>query len=162
MQRFCLTASRFSLAAWLGAALFFVIVTLAPMSSPLLDSAQKAQLPLFFFPGYYAFEFTLLSIALAGGWAARNRPTVNRGLWRVQLAALTLALIVAVADRIWVYEPLAQILRQQIADHTAPPASFRNLHLASMYCNQVIIGLSLLAAILSHWPNRCGETRGAN
>jgi hypothetical protein len=79
---------------------------------------------------------------------------VGRISYRVALGVLTAALAAAIADWLWIYQPLAVILRQQLTQHTAPPAAFRNLHVSSMICNQIVLGLSLVAALLAHWPNR--------
>ena len=154
MRYTCLMLSRFALAAWLGAAVFFVSVALRPMSSPLFDSEHKAHLPLLFFPGYYAFEFTLLGVALLAGLCARGDASIRPRMFDACLLLLTLALGCAVADWFWIYSPLADMLRLQIAQHTAPPASFRGYHVASRHINETILVLGAAAAILVHWPSR--------
>lgn len=146
MQRWSKTIARLSLVAWMGAAIFFVAVAIKPIRSPELDTLSKALLANLLFPGYYAFGFTLLSI----GWIATLLAVPRRWSW--QLLWVTLALLVAAVDWVWIYGPLAEMTRRQWVEQAAPPANFRAYHLASMAINSVSLVCGSIAAVLACSP----------
>jgi hypothetical protein len=152
MRAFGLTVARFSLASWVGAAVFFVAVAIRPIRAPELESPQRALLAGLLFPGYYAFGFTLLS--LAGVAILLTRPR----RWLLQFAFVVLALALASIDWFAIYGPLAEMTRLQWVEQAAPPASFRGYHIASMSINAVGMVCSLIAALLSCWPASFPET----
>lgn len=127
--------------------MFFVAVAIRPIRAPELDTAHKALLAGLLFPGYYAFGFTLLGIALIA--TALGRPRC----WVWQLSFVALSLILAAIDWFAIYSPLAEMTRRQWMEQAAPPASFRDYHIASMIINGIGILASLIAAVLASVPN---------
>jgi hypothetical protein len=153
MQRACLMLTRLATAAWLGAAFFFVIVAIRPIRANVFESEDRARLAQMLFPGYYAFGVGLLGAALiTGAVASGNR--ANRTRLRIYLALLACALGTTLVDWVWIYSPLAAMVREEVAQHIALPANFQSYHTASRAINTVSIGLSLLAAGVGFWPDR--------
>lgn len=147
MQRWSKTVARLSLVGWIGAAIFFVAVAIRPIRSPELDSLSKALLANLLFPGYYAFGFTLLTV----GWVSTILSTPRRWSW--QLAWVTLALVIASVDWIWIYSPLAEMTRRQWVEQAAPTADFRAYHVASMIINSAGMLCGSIAAVLACIPD---------
>ena len=148
MQRWSKVVARLRLVSWVGAAVFFVAVAIRPIRSPELDTTSKALLANLLFPGYYAFAFSLL----VTGWVSTLLSVPRRRSW--QLLWVTLALVVATADWVWIYSPLAEMTRRQWHEQAAPPANFRSYHVASMAINSVGLACSTVAAFLSCLPDR--------
>lgn len=143
MQHWSRVIARLSLIGWVGAAVFFVAVAIKPIRSPVLDSTSKALLASLLFPGYYAFGCSLLSI----GWIATFCSFTQRWTW--QLGWITLAIAIGLTDWLWIYSPLAEMTHLQWTQQVAPPASFRNYHLASMAINSVGLLCCVIAACLA-------------
>jgi hypothetical protein len=159
MHRFLLTTARLALAAWVGGAALFVITGVREVttSDPHLNqSAVKDALVAVRFPAYYAFGFTLLAVALACIAALprmRLLPTLRRWLLLLLPAA---ALLLMIADYVWVYRPLEAMVTPP---GKARPAEFVEYHAASKWINAAGLGVSLLAAVLVSWPVRIDEPR---
>jgi hypothetical protein len=151
MRFWGLAVARLSLAGWLGAAVFFVAVAIRPIRAPELDTPHKALLAGILFPGYYAFGFTLLSLAAICILLARPR------FWICQFGFVALALGLATIDWFTIYSPLAEMTRLQWVEQAAPPASFRDYHIASMVINGFVVLCSAVAAVLSCLPGRASD-----
>lgn len=147
MRAWGLAIVRICLAGWLGAAVFFVAVAIRPIRAPELDTPHRALLAGILFPGYYAFGFTLLG--LAWGLILLVRP--SRWLW--QLGFVTLALGLAIIDWFTIYGPLAEMSRLQWMEQAAPPASFRDYHIASMIINAIGMLCTAIAAVVACYPS---------
>jgi hypothetical protein len=146
MRSWGMAIARLSLAAWLGAAVFFVAVAIRPIRSPELDTPHKALLASLLFPGYYAFGFTLLGLA----WILILLVRPRRWIW--QIGCVTVALALATTDWFMIYGPLAEMTRLQWTEQAAPAASFRDYHIASMVINATGMLFSAVAAVLSCLP----------
>lgn len=149
MRTVCLILARFAIAAWVGAAVLFVITSIQEARSPLFDSVTKAELANLRFPSYYAFGFTLVAASLACGLWARKAPAVGARQMTVFLLLTGIALVVMAADYVWIYRPLSDMIAQPTE---ARPARFQTLHQFSQYVNTVHIGLCLAAALVIHRP----------
>jgi len=158
IQKLCVVLARLCLCAWVGAAHFFILVSIAPMRTRVsdgpgaLDTLQKAHLAEVLFPGYYAFGFVLMGVSLAAGLLACRGGILRTPLARAGLALLTLALVISVVDWIWIYGPLAQMISAQLHQQAAPPPHFRDYHVASMAVNAISVLLCLAASVLLCWP----------
>jgi hypothetical protein len=149
VRNLCVTISRFALAAWVGAAVLFIVTTLKEVRSPLLDSVTKANLAVMRFPVYYAFAFLLLGAGiLSAAYGMREASKCKR--W-VALSLILFALLLTAIDYIWIYQPLAKMTA---AVHEARPASFVNYHRASMWINIAQLGVSTVAAFVVCCPSR--------
>lgn len=153
MNSFWLVLSRFSLAAWIGAASLFVVTGIAEVQSPEFDSTTKSALALLRFPYYYRFGFTLVGLGLLATWRAKSTiPPVQR---RLALGFIEAALIVMTADYFLVYQPLAGMLAEPVRS-----AGFQTYHEASKYVNFASLGLVLVAAMSlcgEHKPSTSGQ-----
>lgn len=147
MRSWGLTIARLSLTAWVGAAVFFVVVAIRPIRAPEFDTPHRALLASLLFPGYYAFGFTLLG--LGGISTVVARP--HRWIW--QIACVALALGLATVDWFLIYGPLAEMTHKQWTEQAAASASFRDYHIASMVINGIGLLFSLGAAVLSCLPS---------
>jgi len=162
-MRLGLTIARLSATAWVGAAALFVVTALREVMCPGFDSVTKDTLALLRFPAYYAFGFTLVTLALVGalvesigrpssddkGSAIPLRSKVTR---RVLAAAglLALVLLMMLADFAVVYRPMVDMITPPGRAH---PAEFLSYHRVSMWVNCGDIGLCTVAAVLLCWPD---------
>lgn len=151
MQSFCLTICRMTMAGWVGAAVLFVVTSVVEQSGPNFDNVIRDHLAVMRFPYYYGFGFALVGVSLAAGFACRRHSAVGPKLAATFLICTTLALVMMVADYIWIYQPLAQLI--------TPPGSvrtsdFTTYHNASKYVNMADLLLCLIAAIAICWPAR--------
>ena len=148
MQRVCLAVLRFSLSAWVGIAIFFVMVILDLRHSELFDRSVKFNHPKVLFPLYYGFAFSLLGVAfvcaLAGLWDATARAVLRCA----RVALVGAALGIAVVDYLFIYRPLADML----AVPEIPAARFVMYHEKSRLLNGAVLGASVLAAVTALWP----------
>jgi len=149
MTNFCLMVSRYSLTAWVGAAVLFVVTAVQEATSDQFDSPTLSNLALVRFPAYYLFGFVLIALALFFGCLARNHADVGRRRMRFCLILVALALLMMLADYFWIYSPMRDMLA---VPTEARPARFVDLHQASKYVNAVQIGICLLAAAMLNWP----------
>ncbi len=148
-MRVGLTVARFAAAAWVGAALLFVVTAVREVRNPAFDSATKDALALLRFPAYYVFGFTLVTLAFVAGLGSYClRP---RGRGRICLAAglLAMALVVMGIDFVSVYRPMAGMITPPGRAHLA---EFRTYHRASEWLNVGHVGLCALAAVFLCWP----------
>lgn len=145
--RLCVLVSRFCLAAWAGAALFFALSVVSLRQSSLFDDATKLNHPRVLFSLYYPCEFVLLGLSLATGIAARHHPAVGGARFRTHLFLVAAALLLALADVLWIYAPLKAMLALAVM-----PPEFRALHRASMGINAVEFVLCVIASLLALWP----------
>jgi hypothetical protein len=149
-MRVGLTVARFAAAAWVGAALLFVVTAVREVRNPVFDSATKDALALLRFPAYYVFGFTLVTLALVaavGSYCLRTR-----GRQRIGLAAgvLVIALVLMGIDFVAVYRPMVELITPPGRAHLA---EFRSYHRASVWLNVTHVGLCAVAALLLCWPD---------
>ncbi len=166
-MRLGLAIARFSSAAWVGAAVLFVVTALREVSHPGFDSETKDALALLRFPAYYVFGFTLVILALVGALVASfSRPSgrdsrsddslCREGRRRICLASglLAVVLLLMAADFMAVYRPMVGLITPPGRAHGA---EFRSYHRVSIWLNVGHVGLSAVAAVLLCWP---GDRRG--
>ena len=144
MRNVCLTICRFSLAAWVGGAILFVITSVHEQMFDGFESATKDQLALIRFPDYYLFGSILLTTVFLSGLVG------FKGKRRIVLSVLALASLALMAvDYSMVYQPLV--------DAITPPGQvrteqFTTLHTQSKQINQAGLSLALIAALIVCWP----------
>jgi len=151
MTRLLWTILRFCLSAWVGAAALFVVTGIREVTSTEFDAITKNHLALLRFPAYYAAGFGLMSLATVAslGLVVRHCPPARR--IRVIAALCLTAVIVMVADRLWVYAPLETMMLDEAA-RVNP--DFRTYHQWSKWINLLSVGMSLAAAVLAAVPRR--------
>jgi hypothetical protein len=139
---------RFCLSAWVGIAVFFVMVVLDLRHSDLFNQAVKFNHPKVLFPLYYEFAFVLLGsafvLAFAGLWSA----TTGRLLRCLRVAFVSAALGIALLDYSFVYRRLVAMM----AAEQIPAARFVLLHEKSRLLNAIVLGFSVLTTIAALWP----------
>jgi glucan phosphoethanolaminetransferase (alkaline phosphatase superfamily) len=147
-MRLGLTVARFASAAWVGAAVLFVITAVREVRHPLFDSATKDTLALLRFSAYYAFGFVLVSVALGATILALfGRPKRRRIVAAAWLLVLTLVLMAA--DFVAIYLPIVGMITPV---GRARLAEFEGYHRASMIINASDVALCAIAALLLCWP----------
>ncbi len=150
-MRLGLAVARLASAAWVGAAVLFVITALREVRHPSFDSATKDTLALLRFPAYYAFGLILLCIAFAGALAALlgrkkgERRSIVAAAW-----LLALAIVVMVVDFVAIYLPIVGMITPV---GRARSADFAGYHRASMVVNVCDVVLCGIAAALLCWQN---------
>jgi hypothetical protein len=154
MRSFCLMLTRLALAAWVGAALLFVMVSLRPLRSHEIPDEIKPQLTQTLFPGYYRIGFGLLGLAWVTGAVGSTHPGMGRVRRFVLMGLITALVLLMIADWGWIYTPLANMMQHEIHEHEARAGVFHTYHLASRWINSVGMVLTLVAASVAAWPVR--------
>ena len=138
--------TRLSLAAWVGAAMLFVITSVEEQRSPAFDSVIRDQLATLRFPWYYIFGTICLSSALV---CSAFGALLSTGFIRKRLLATSLLTIlssgIALADYAYVYSPLQHLIEPPGKSRTQ---DFIVLHERSRLINEIHLGLALLAAVV--------------
>ena len=144
MSRTCLAFLRFCLSAWVGIAVFFVLVVINLRQSKVFSDTALLEHPRILFPLYYSFEFALLGTALLCALGCIAHPNFSRGRKATLLGLLTAAVALAVWDFARIYQPLIAMMA------TKPlPVEFDSLHRLSRWLNGGILAFSFIAAWLS-------------
>ena len=149
MSRFALTIARFASAAWVGAAVLFVINGVQQTTSGKFESMTTDQLVVLRFPAYYVMGFVLVGAGFIGSALTGEAISFRRrgGL----LVLFGLALVTMLFDYLVVYLPLAEMITPP---GKARPQGFQTLHRWSMIINSIDLGLVLLGALVACWPRR--------
>ncbi|MEP3478026.1 MAG: hypothetical protein ABJZ55_02150 [Fuerstiella sp.] len=138
---------RFLLAAWVGAAVLFVITSVAEQTSVNFDSVTRDQLATVRFPLYYRFGFACLIAAFfANVIAVATAASAVRSKWLVVGGLVAVAGGLMIADFQWIYQPLQDLITP--AGQARTP-EFESLHTWSRYANQTHVGIIMFAGIVS-------------
>ncbi len=149
MLKLFLFIARFSITAWLGAAVLFVVLTVMEILSGQFGSIVLDGLVLLRFPIYYAFSFTLLAISLAAGVACwlRSKGKICK-LFTVLVAA---SLLILIGDYLWVYLPLETMLTPLGVPRSQ---DFPFYHKLTEALNSAAMLINLIAACRINWPGK--------
>jgi hypothetical protein len=142
--------ARFCTAAWVGAAILFVIVAVRQVTSPDFDTATKDRLALLRFPIYYACGFGLTGMALATTIAG-GQEVMGREVQSTAIVLLAAALCVMGYDYLQVYQPMAELITPPGLTKTA---AFDALHRQSEIINLIQLGLVFMASITLSWSRK--------
>lgn len=158
MQRILLATLRSCLCAWVGIAMFFVVVVLKMMDSLLYDpppALNKLNHPTSVLPPYYGFAFLLLGLALLCGFASLWNARI--GLLRRYATVLfvLVALGMVALDYTFIYRNLAVIFAPGTT--TIKPSEVVALYQLSRLLKGAILAVSILAAALAIWPEQTGR-----
>jgi glucan phosphoethanolaminetransferase (alkaline phosphatase superfamily) len=151
LPRICLSMQRFLLPAWVGAAVLFVVTSVAEQQFEGFASTIKNQLALIRFPLYYAFGFIMLLTSLGCGTARMVKGERSKATVTV-FALLLIANVLMIVDFLFIYQPLANIMVDVLRPRDD---EFTKYHQMSKYINAVNVFLSAIAAIIV-----CREPRG--
>jgi len=146
-----LVVMRITLAGWVGAAVLFVITSIAEQVSPDFNSTTRDQLATIRFPFYYATGVVCCTLALASGVLCRS----ISGRATVALILVVAAAIVLALDYCFVYGPLQDLIIPPGQQRTEQfSAQFDELHTWSRNVNTFHLLLILLAAVQVSLPAR--------
>ncbi len=149
MSRLALTIIRFASAAWVGAAVLFVINGVQQTTSGKFESMTTDQLVLLRFPAYYVMGFTLVGLSLLGSAFSGAEVSIRRR--RTLLVLFGLTLVVMLFDYLVIYLPLAEMITPP---GKARPQGFQTLHQWSMRINSFDLLLVLLGSLTACWPRK--------
>ena len=149
MRSVCLTIARVCSAAWIGAAVLFVVTSIREQTSPEFDLITRDQLALVRFPAYYACGFGLVLATGFFGWLGLIGETSFRR--RTFLGLMLVATLMMAGDYFMVYQPLVEVITPPGQARTE---AFETLHSRSKWVNQADVTLCLIAAFLLAWPRR--------
>ncbi|MEO2034325.1 MAG: hypothetical protein ABGZ35_19790 [Planctomycetaceae bacterium] len=145
-----LVVMRLMLAAWVGAAVLFVLTSVAEQMFTEFNSTVRDQLATIRFPLYYATGITCCTLTLAAGVLCRS---LSRRL-TAALVLATLAGIVFGLDYWFVYRPLQELIIPAGQPRTE---QFTQLHTWSRNVNALHLLLVLTAAVQAALPLTCGK-----
>lgn len=151
MKSLCLLIARMCLFAWVGAAVLFVVTSVAEQRHD-FDSLTRNALAALRFPYYYQFGFAFLGTGFVCSLLAWNHAAVGRIRLILSLLLMLGALCIMIGDYIVVYRPLLAMMSQE-----TKPADFTRLHELSKQLNAAGLGLALLAGLLIGWTGQAGR-----
>lgn len=147
---FATIATRLLLPAWIGAALLFVVTSVAEQRFPKFDSATRDQLAAIRFPWYYLCCWLTLGTAATSACIAALLQTAGSRRNAVLVATLTSAsLLIAVADYAFTYKPLIRLITPPGQKRTD---EFTALHNRSRVVNQIHLTIAIAAAVAASLP----------
>jgi len=150
---------RFVLAVWVGAAILYVITSVAEQVAPEFDSRTRDQLAVLRFPLYYRFGFGChIAAGLAGLLAWRTAPASRRSTYLVVLSLVIVSGILITADLRLIYQPLEAAITPAGQAHGE---EFEKLHTWSKRANMVHVAVMAFAALLAMLP-LCGVSAAAD
>jgi hypothetical protein len=150
MRAFWLITARLSLAAWVGAAVLFVVVGVREITSAELDALTRDRLALIRFPAYYACGFLLLALGLVSSLLAIGHVAIGRNRAVTAAVLILTALLIFAADYWFIYLPLVEMIHP-LGQPRSP--EFERYHHLSEAVNAVQLLAALVAAALLCWPS---------
>ena len=152
LQATAITLLRLLLAAWIGAAVLYVITSVAEQTSDHFGSVVRDHLATIRFPLYYKFGFAIHSLALftgVAGWRSSLASHRLRLMTILTLVSVSGAMIIL--DYLFVYLPLQEMITPAGKARTA---EFVQLHKWSTYANMAHLTVMLIAATIISIPFR--------
>ncbi|MBL4883455.1 MAG: hypothetical protein JKY95_02825 [Planctomycetaceae bacterium] len=143
MLNFFLCLARFSITVWFGAAVMFVVLTVAEILSGQFNSIVLDQLILTRFPIYYLFTFVLLATSWISGVFYWRLSALRRA--KLFTILVSISLIILISDYIWVYKPLEDMLTPA---GSARSQEFPFYHKLTEALNTVAMLINLTASIV--------------
>ena len=146
------TLLRLLLAAWIGAAILYVITSVAEQTSPNFDSVTRDQLATVRFPLYYQFGFVVHIVAAflaVFAWLSA-RAIASRRFLAVMLLVFV-SFVLFVLDYHFVYTPLQNSI---IPPGQARTQDFVKLHTWSRHANEAHLMVAFIATLLAAIPVR--------
>jgi hypothetical protein len=148
---------RLLLAAWIGAAVLYVITSVAEQTSSNFDSLIRDQLATVRFPLYYCFGLGIHTAGIVFAFVVwvKSKPQ-NRRRFLVVFLLVLLSSVLITLDYFFVYLPLQDLI--------TPPGQVRSqhfiqLHTWSRHANEVHLTVMLLAAIVAALPLKATESK---
>lgn len=147
---FALAALRFVLSAWVGAAVLFVITSVAEQTSPNFGMETRDQLATVRFPLYYMFGFAVHALSLVAVVLFRMFSAAGqRGRANLLMMLVVISSAMIWYDHVNVYRPLQDLIIPAGQPRTE---DFKRLHQLSAYLNSTHIFVMLVAASIAVLP----------
>jgi len=143
------TLLRVVLAAWIGAAVLYVMTSVAEQTSEHFDSRMRDQLAAIRFPIYYAFGFVMHVVALICAGLVTVGTQVHRLRFGIVAGLIVVSLLGMTLDYLLVFQPLLELITP--AGQVRTP-EFVRLHNLSRYANQAHLTVMMMAAVVAAWP----------
>lgn len=141
---------RLLLAAWVGAAVLYVITSVAEQTSSHFDSLIRDQLATIRFPLYYCFGLSIHALAVPFAFLIWfNSTSQNQRRFLAIFLLVLLSSVLITLDYLLVYLPLQELI--------TPPGQVRSqqfiqLHTLSRHANEVHLTVMLVASIVASLP----------
>ncbi len=135
-----------SLVGWLGAIIFFSLLT-SPVLFTRLPVAQAGAIVATIFPRYFTLGYVAGTISLMLAFYMMVALEGARGWWGLSVAALVLAVACTFYNGLKV-RPRVSELRSVMEEQNPDPrrrAEFDRLHLRAVVLNGIMLGLDLVA-----------------
>ena len=145
-------ALRFLLPAWIGAAVLYVITSVAEQTSSNFDSVIRDQLATVRFPLYYAFGTAIYVASLVfcvTAWRSASTEVRRRAF--IVMALMIVSAIIFAVDYFMIYSPLQALI---VPAGQVRTQQFVTLHNWSRHVNEVHLTLTLIAAVLVVLPQK--------
>ena len=145
------TTLRFLLSAWIGAAVLYVITSVAEQTSPNFESVVRDQLATIRFPLYYKFGFAVHGLAIVASLVVlATAPDVLRRRATAVATLIAVSMVLVTLDYHFIYSPLQELITPPGQSRTP---DFIRLHTWSRHANEVHLMVIFVAAIIASLPN---------
>lgn len=135
---------------WVGAAVLYVVTSVAEQMSPLFNLQIRDQLALIRFPLYYRFGFGChIACAIAGVLAWRTAPLNRRSTFLLVLFLIMVSGLLITLDHRMIYQPLEALISPA---GQLRGAEFDRLHHLSKRANMVHVMIMAFAGIIAMLP----------
>lgn len=143
LRQLTFVLSRFLISAWVGAAILFVITSVAEQTHDDFNDNVRDQLALIRFPYYYLVGFIMVGGSLAAlAFTERHQFRIR---WWLSIGLLSATLALMLIDYFAIYMPLQNIITPPGQPRTD---EFTRYHTYSEYANTLHVGISLVVAML--------------
>ncbi len=143
-------ALRFLLPAWIGAAILFVITSVAEQTSRFIDTFTRDQLATIRFPLYYKFGTVIYAVSVVScivAWKTSGAACHKRAV--MVLVLMAVSTVIFALDYFVVYSPLQALI---IPAGQVRTQEFVRLHNLSRHANELHLLITLAAAVLVTMP----------
>jgi len=147
-----LTLLRVLLAAWIGAAVLYVITSVAEQTASAFDSVVRDQLATVRFPLYYQFGFVVhLAVTFLSVFTWLSAKSIASRRFLVVMLLVFASFGMFMLDYHFVYTPLQNSI---IPPGQARTQEFMKLHIWSRRANETHLTVALIATLLAAYPVR--------
>ncbi len=146
---------RLTISAWVGAAILFVITSVAEQTAEPFDSLIRDQLATIRFPHYYRYGFYSLGITIGVGAMCFG---LTSGCQRKRILATLVFTIASAAVAVYDYQNVYLPLQAAITPPgQARTQQFQDLHRQSTQINIIHLSLALIAAAVANSSPASGK-----
>ena len=148
---------RLLLAAWIGAAVLYVITSVAEQTSSHFDSLTRDELATIRFPLYYCFGIGIHAAGAVFAFVVWVKSALeNRRRFLIVFLLVLLSSVLITLDYFLVYLPLQELITPS---GQVRSQKFMQLHTLSRQANEVHLTVMLVAAIVAALPLQATESQ---